>query len=269
VARERVFAYPEGIASAELMGLPDMNSDTALPPPLPRAPLYARFVRRLCAMVVDVIVILLLIYGAVFAATIAHTDNIARALGLTVVVIFLLYEPVLVCMTGSTIGHYYANLRVVDDRHHGNVSFLKAVARLVIKSVLGWYSFITMTATRRNQALHDQLTRSTVQMRDPAKALPGHYITERTEFSNPNMPSRIRRTIVTLGYLLLISAMFMIGMAILSATGVLGPCEFIGCSPGQRIADIAVALIWLIASAWIIGLGWRGKLFGARLRAKS
>src|SRR4051812_48037811 len=197
-----------------------MNSDSALPQS-PDAPQYARFVRRFRAIVIDFIVMLLVMFGSLFIASIVEVNHVARVLGIVVVLTLLLYEPILVSTTGSTIGHYMANLRVVDERSHGNVSFLKAVARLLIKSVLGWYSFIIMAATRRNQAFHDKLTASTVQMRDRAKALPWHYITERTELGSPNMPSRTRRVVVTLAYLLLAVAILLVIETVLLGTGVI------------------------------------------------
>ena len=52
-------------------------------------------------------------------------------------------------------------MRVVDDRG-GNVSFIKALARMIIKSLLSWYSFLAMAMTSRHQAVHDLLPRSTV-----------------------------------------------------------------------------------------------------------
>jgi RDD family len=209
------------------------------------------------------------LFGALLIASIIEVDHVARVLGVVVVLTLLLYEPILVSTTGSTIGHYFANLRVVDDRHHGNVNFLKAVARHLIKSVLGWYSFITMAATRRNQALHDQLTRSTVQIRDRSKALPWHYITERTEFGNPNMPSRTRRVVAALIYLLLAFVLVTVVEGVPLGLGVFSPAciDRSYCSAGERWTTIAVAVIWLIGCAWIAGLGWRGKFFGARLRA--
>ena len=158
-----------------------MNIDATAAP----APLYARFSRRLRGIVVDWIIAMTVIFGAVFVAVTMANDNFSRALGLVVIVALLLYEPVLVSFTGGTLGHYSTNLRVVDDRSGGNVSFLKACARLVIKAVLGGYSFVILAATRRNQAVHDLLTRSTVQIRDPVRARPGQYITERVELAAP------------------------------------------------------------------------------------
>jgi uncharacterized RDD family membrane protein YckC len=178
----------------------------------------------------------------------------------------LLYEPILVSFTGGTLGHYFSNLRVVDERNGGNVSFLKACARVVIKGLLGWYSFIAMTATRRNQAVHDLLTRSTVQIRDPAKASPHQYITERTEFADSAMPSRWRRLIVICCYLLLIFAAYIGVLAGLMAMGGLSSrcIDNNYCSSGERLVSLAVPLALLAASALCIALGWRGRLFGAR-----
>jgi RDD family len=79
------------------------------------APLYARFSRRLRGIVVDWIIAMTVIFGAVFVAATMANDNFSRGLGLVVIVALLLYEPVLVSFTGGTLGHYSTNLRVVDD----------------------------------------------------------------------------------------------------------------------------------------------------------
>jgi uncharacterized RDD family membrane protein YckC len=233
------------------------------PTPMPR---YARFSRRVRGMMLDWIITLIVIFGAVLVATTVGSDHLSRPLGILVVIALLLYEPVLVSFTGGTLGHYFSNLRVVDEDSGGNVSFLKACARVVIKGVLGWYSFIVMTATRRNQAVHDLLTESTVQIRDPAKALPYQYITERTELSDSNMPSRWRRLAVMVCYLLLIFAIY-IGVlgGVMTMGGLSRGClDNTYCSTGERMVSIAMPLLLLAASALCIALGWRGKLFGAR-----
>src|ERR1700737_1036239 len=185
------------------------------------APLYARFSRRLRGIVVDWIIAMTVIFGAVFVAATIANDNFSRALGVAVIVALLLYEPVLVSFTGGTLGHYSTNLRVVDDRSGGNVSFLKACARIVIKGLLGWYSFVILAATRRNQAIHDLLTRSTVQIRDPARARPGQYITERVELAASGMPSLLRRVVVIGVFLLLMFFAFGIAINLIAAAGML------------------------------------------------
>lgn len=147
----------------------------------------------------------LLLVGALLAAVAANSDHIGRILGFTLISIFLLYEPLLVSLTGSTVGHYLTNWRVVDNRTQGNVGFPKAAARLVIKALLGIYSFITMATTSRHQAVHDLMTRSTVQIRNRSKASSHHYAAERTELLSAGMPSRLRRVLVISAYGLAVS----------------------------------------------------------------
>jgi uncharacterized RDD family membrane protein YckC len=233
---------------------------------LTSAPRYARFSRRLRAMLLDWIIALAVIFGAALLAATVRNDTLSRALGILVVVALLLYEPVLVSRMGGTLGHYLTNLRVVDERNGGNVSFLKACARVVIKGVLGLYSFVILAATRRNQAVHDLLTRSTVQIRDPAKASSHQYITERAELAAAGMPSRLRRAAVICGYLLLLAIVYVVAIGCIVAAGAISKACLDGnfCSAGERFLSLAYALTLLGLSAVCIALGWRGRLIGAR-----
>jgi uncharacterized RDD family membrane protein YckC len=231
--------------------------------PMPR---YARFSRRFRAMLFDWIIALIVIYGAVLLAASVGDDNVSRTLGILVVVALLLYEPILVSRLGGTLGHYFNNLRVVDEGHGGHISFLKACARVVIKGLLGLYSFVILAATSRNQAVHDLLTGSTVQIRDPAKALPGQYIIERTELAATEMPSPRRRLAVIFGYLLLTAIVYLLITRGIVAAGVIsdGCIDRNVCSASERILSLNLGLALLAASAACIALGWRGRLVGAR-----
>jgi uncharacterized RDD family membrane protein YckC len=186
-----------------------------------------------------------------------------------VVLILILYEPLLVSYTGGTLGHWYTNLRVVDDRTGGNLSLRTAFIRAGIKAVLGAYSFVVMMATRRNQTLHDLLTRSTVQIRDAATARPNDYITERTEFSSPSMPSRGRRVAIIAVYLGLTLLAYIAVFAIFVDAGAMSDAciDRDVCSATEKMLELIPGIAFLfIAAAWI-GLGWRGRLYGARRTA--
>jgi uncharacterized RDD family membrane protein YckC len=179
----------------------------------------------------------------------------------------LLYEPVLVSFTGSTLGHYFTNLRVVDERSGGNVSFLKACARVAIKSVLGLYSFVILAATRRNQAVHDLLTKSTVQIRDPMKASPGQYVNESSDPADTDVAARWRRVIVTCAYVVLMFVAYLAVMMGLGGTGIMSDAcvsSVNRCSVNERIFDTAAPVLVLLLTALIIARGWKGRLFGAR-----
>jgi len=232
-------------------------------------PAYARFSRRVRGLAIDWIVFSLLLAGSLFLATALRSDSVGRYIGFSAIAVFLLYEPVLVSLTGGTIGHYLSNLRVVDDRTKGNVSLLKAFARFVIKSLLGWYSFISMWITRRHQAIHDLMTFSTVQIRDPAKAQPHQYHLEQTVSDSSVMPSRIRRLVVILGYLLLIAIGALVAGMVLAATGLVSDAclDHNRCSRIENGVLTVIGTSWIILSALSIGLGWRGKLLGCRARA--
>jgi uncharacterized RDD family membrane protein YckC len=227
---------------------------------------YARFSRRLRGVMIDTMLYLAALVGALFAAVATASDELNRLLGYSLVIALLLYEPLLVWLTGSTIGHLYSNLRVVDDASHGNVSFPKALARAVIKAILGWYSFLSMTVTRRHQALHDLLTRSTVQMRDPAKAHPHHFVNERPGFTSAAMPSRMRRVLVIAVYLVLVTGLFVIAHSGLFLAGVMSrSCAFENrCTVAENYVTLGLGLGWLALVALCLFQGWRGRLFGAR-----
>lgn len=232
------------------------------------SPLYARFSRRLRGLFIDWTISLVVMFGALMIASSLRNDDVSRALGIGVVLFVLLYEPVLVSMTGSTIGHRMTNMRVVDDAHGGNVSFLKAVARFVIKNLIGLYSFVAMATTRRNQTVHDLLTKSTVQMRDASKARAGEFVSEQIELASSNMPPWWRRLLVIVAYAFVA---FWILYAVLIAISAVAPdmlsmrcvLEDICTKQEDRVANVAGLAMILCWIALFI-LGWRGKLCGAR-----
>jgi hypothetical protein len=125
---------------------------------------------------------------------------------------------------------------------------------------------VILAATRRNQAIHDLLTRSTVQIRDPAKARSGQYIVERLELSDPGMPSRLRRLVVTVIWLALAFCGMIAVSAALSAFGRLSArcIDKDYCSGGERILLLSIGIALLATAALIVALGWKGRLFGAR-----
>ena len=241
------------------------------------APAYGRFSRRVRAFVIDWIIVILLMVAALFDAVSANLDHIGCILGFTFLGVWLLYEPLLVTLTGSTIGHYVCNLRVVDDRTHGNVDFLKAVVRLVIKFVFGILSFIAMANASRNQAMHDLMTRSTVQMRAPSTANPYRCVAERKEFLSPAMPSWTRRILFILIYFIVrifyiviywsaINILYACVVIILMGAGLISEFCIIAnrCSATDNTKLAILGFLYVGSTMLLIIQGWRGRLYGAR-----
>lgn len=138
---------------------------------------FATFPRRLNALSTDTLIV---IGFSVVVFMLIPNDEGSPALRLSLAIVWwgalIFYEPLMVAWFGGTLGHLALNIRVVDDRTGGNPSFGKAIGRLLMKGLLGVFSFLTMSFTRRHQALHDLITSTTVQIRDPSKALSHHFV---------------------------------------------------------------------------------------------
>lgn len=225
--------------------------------------LYARFSRRFWALAIDSaiyafsIVLLVLLLEAV-----RGPGGGARLAFLLWLGFLFLYEPVLVSRQGATLGHSAANIRVVDLRTGGNPTFLQAFARFWLKGFVGLVAFAFMGTTRRHQALHDLAARTTVEITDPAKALPEHFVEERAPLPAAGLPSRFRRVVVILAYSVV--AWIVVGIALITIES--APCfeSYSGCTPEERLLENVVGLLFVGTVAAVIIFGWTGRLLGAR-----
>lgn len=223
--------------------------------------LYGRFSARLRAFYIDVIVTLVAMAAALIVATVAESEFVSRVVGFSFLVALVLFEPILVSTFGSSVGHYLNNLRVVDNRTGGRVDFGKAVARTAIKFALGVYSFVSMMTTSRHQALHDWMTASTVQIRNPEIARPSDYVHERVELSRPEMPSWYRRVAVIVGHLVLMAVGAQVVALLLLSKGCITSER---CTPLDDVLVFFIGLGAIVLALFTVGFGWRGKLYGAR-----
>ena len=198
--------------------------------------------------------------GALLVYSVTDSDEVRRLLWATLIVCVFLYEPILVAMAGGTIGHWLMNLRVVDNQSGGNLGLLKALARTVIKDLLGWLSFVTMAVARRHQSLHDIFTNSTVQVREASKSRLHHFAQERSADDMPGLPSRLRRVVVILLYVVASYPLLSIG-AILFVSDA---CARGRCDVLEVVVSFAVGACWLVLVVWFVRRGWAGRLFGCR-----
>ena len=229
-------------------------------------PKYARFTRRVQALMYDSMILVVTLALTLFLATAAEGVGASRLIGIAGATIILLYEPVMVAWRGATFGHSLRNLRVVDDRTHGNISFFKAVARFVVKLPLGLLSFLTMATTHRHQAIHDLITGSTVRIRDESRAGARDYHVARSEFADGTMPSRLRRSIAIVVYLLLAIVATSLATELVAETLVTTGCldsESL-CTAAEKLTLDVIGLGILALCAAVVIMGWRGKLPGCR-----
>lgn len=137
---------------------------------------YANFPPRLNALTIDSLVLIVVSALVLTVAAFLQQMTTARVcLFIAWWLILFLYEPFLVWQFGGTVGHRLMNLQVVDNRTLTGLSAFKALTRYVVKLLLGIFSFLSMSLTRRHQAVHDLVTNSSVRIRDPNRAQPHQY----------------------------------------------------------------------------------------------
>ncbi|MFY7671158.1 RDD family protein [Tenacibaculum sp. MEBiC06402] len=80
--------------------------------------------------------------------------------------IFLLYEPLMISISGATIGHQICKIRVREIHKDNKINFFFAILRFITKAFLGWISLFTITTSRKKQAIHDSVANSIVVFDD-------------------------------------------------------------------------------------------------------
>ena len=123
----------------------------------------AGFFQRLAALMLDTIIQFCLIYFLIPPLLSAFLPDAIRgyAIAVSIFTTVFLYEPMLVSTFGQTVGHKYRCIKVVDAVTSEKISFMRALARFLLKALLGGYSFITMLGSQR-QAVHDHATETKV-----------------------------------------------------------------------------------------------------------
>ena len=82
--------------------------------------------------------------------------------GIVFIIAIILYEPILISF-GCTVGQLITNIRVSDYVNpKKRIWFIQAILRLIVKGLLGWLSFITVTFNRNRRAIHDYISYSIV-----------------------------------------------------------------------------------------------------------
>jgi uncharacterized RDD family membrane protein YckC len=227
---------------------------------------YATFTRRFRALVIDSAIIAGVVAALVIGGDLANAvPGYGRIAWLLMFGAVFLYEPVLVWRRGSTVGHAMNHLIVVNERTNGRPTLWQAVARYVLKLLLGIPSFVTMSLTRKHQAAHDSLTKTTVRIRAGMTLAPGDFHLERDN-GNEVLPSRVRRGAVMAAYLV---ALFVAYAVLLSAADPQGCVRDESCPTGVRLLTDAITLGWFGACLATIVATWKGRLLGARRRPQS
>lgn len=116
---------------------------------------YPSLVTRIKAMLIDqlVVIAVFILAGNLFDF-LSDDNSVLLRIGVFVAMV-LLYEPVLTS-TSYTLGQYLTGIRVrrVTD-YDKKITLFSAVKRYVVKMLLGWVSFLTISFTDNKRAIHD------------------------------------------------------------------------------------------------------------------
>jgi len=183
------------------------------------------------------------------------------------IIALLTLEPVLVARTGASIGHLIFGLRVIDADSGKNVSFLRALLRMVARATLGIPSLFLVHTTRRYQAIHDLIARSVVTIRDPASFPQNQIRSEHSDIDDGyDYPTRRRRILVIAIYSIVLYVLAGILMAVLLEESCLDGTR---CTPADAAYQSLVTFAWLVAFGATVIYGWRGRMWGCRRQKRT
>ncbi|HEY3645300.1 MAG TPA: RDD family protein [Gammaproteobacteria bacterium] len=227
---------------------------------------YPRLLWRLRAVMIDSVVVPVAMIGTLLVGVaLGVTDPVLR-IALLIGPLFIL-EPLMVALTGGTIGHHMLRLRVMKQDGSGKLNIFAATLRFLVKLFTGWFAFVFVLTSRRHQGLHDFASRSVVVHKD-AMGVPVHEALPEREVEDRVFvyPPAWQRILVILGYVVLSIVL----LNILVWPSVSDRClRYERCSDLERIVVFVLDIAWVVAIALSVVLGWKGKLFGARRRLKA
>lgn len=135
------------------------------------ASIYPRLLRRVRAVIIDEVILLGMLAAWWFGLGIDPGMHLAAKLG-SLLLVFVVVDPVLVAFTGGTVGHHLMGMKVRELARDARAGLGMATVRAVFRYGLGWASLIFILVTRRHQAIHDYASRTLVVLKDPAR-VPG------------------------------------------------------------------------------------------------
>lgn len=122
--------------------------------------MYPGVSERIKAVVFDSIVAV--VYFLIVSSIIGESDY-PWSVRITLFSLVFLYDPLMTSLLGGTIGHFAVGIRVKKKNNESkNINIVAAAIRFVLKYVLGWLSFISMSFNEESRAIHDLVTGSVV-----------------------------------------------------------------------------------------------------------
>ena len=113
---------------------------------------YPSLLRRFISSFVDSGITFIIVGSLVHLTT--RIDNDSITLKVAAIILGFSYEPI-TTLFSRTAGNLIAGIRIQRPNDGLPLSFLKAYLRYIVKSFLGWLSFLTMHQDAQMRAIHD------------------------------------------------------------------------------------------------------------------
>ena len=219
---------------------------------------YPALVLRIRAMCFDSILFVLMFWiGFLLVWKLQITSTFLKIF--IIATPLILFEPMWLWLTGSTVGQHIVGIKVAHKKTHKNLFIINAVARYLAKFLLGVYSLLTMIVTKRRQSFHDIISNSIVLFKNEASAPERYRIQENIKDSG-NKPSILRRLMIIVIYMILVLAIFD-WVAILVAPQ---SCWYDNiCTDWQTIRVVIASVMVIFSLLVVVVLGCMSKLPGA------
>ena len=126
---------------------------------------YPSLLKRIQALFIDFVLILIIF--ALSSLIIGLIGDTATGVKIGILVFcVIIYEPLLVAFTGGTLGHKAVGIQVKSHAQPDqNIPVFSAIVRIVVKGLLGWISFLSVSFNSEKRAIHDMASGSIVRMR--------------------------------------------------------------------------------------------------------
>ncbi|MFD0912211.1 RDD family protein [Methylophilus luteus] len=227
---------------------------------------YPRLIKRVRAVLIDSILTIVAVATSLsIVSAVGVSSGIAKIM--LIVLPILILDPILVTVTGGTIGHHMMGIRVTRIDGLSRINLVAASVRFIVKALFGWFSFIFVLTTARHQAIHDLVAHSIVIHKNPAGLASYDVLTERLPHNDPYIyPSAWRRFLITAAYWVLYTIIISVRAAIFTSQTCL---DHQSCSESEAITSFALSLLLLLGIGWITVRGWSGKLYGGRRKLRT
>ncbi|WP_444930942.1 RDD family protein [Microbulbifer sp. SSSA002] len=222
--------------------------------------MYPKLSRRFRALMIDSLVLIAVtVLSIAIGTSIDFTNEVYQSV--LILLLIVLFEPVLVSLTGGSVGHHLVGVRIRKIASDKRINIVQAIIRTLFKLLLGVPSLIFVLTSKKYQALHDFISMSLVVVKAPALLPSYEVLEERTESYEYEYPGKTRRLIVAVMYVIS-SSLAISAIAVISVSDLCASKQV--CNSAEDTVHLFLGVLFWVLVFVLPWAGWAGRLYGAR-----